>query len=90
MQGKLDLYRNYFLSSDTTNDLPGLRPTVLMIYEEIAAASRFAAYASKDGGISIPMRVSSLQQFETTGLFGRSWLDPWNLDAGYRALRDTV
>ena len=89
MQGKLDLYRNYFLSSDTTNDLAGLRPTVLMIYEEIAAASRFAAYASKDGGVSIPMRVSSLQQFETTGLFGRSWLDPWDLDAGHRALQDT-
>ena len=90
MKGKLDLYRNYFLSSDTTNDLAGLRPTVLMIYREIAEASRFAAYASKDGGYPIPMRVSSLQQFEATGLFGRSWLDPWDLDAGYRALQDTV
>ena len=86
MQGKLDLYRNYFLSPYTTSDLGDLRPTVLMIYEEIAGASRFAAYASKDGGASIPMLVSSLQQFETTGLFGRSWLDPWNLDAGYFAL----
>ena len=88
MSGKLDLYRNYFLSSDTTNDLAGLRPTVLMIYEEIAEASRFAAYASRDGGVSIPMLVSSLQQFEATGLFGRSWLDPWNLEAGYLGLRD--
>lgn len=86
MQGKLDLYRNYFLSSDTTNDLGGLRPTVLMIYEEIAEASRFAAYASRDSGASIPMLVSSLQQFETTGLFGRSWLDPWRLDTGYHLL----
>ena len=86
MKGKLDLYRNYFQSSDTTNDLAGLRPTVLMIYEEIADASRFAAYASRDGGVSIPMLVSSLQQFETTGLFGRSWLDPWKLEAGYRVL----
>ena len=83
MKGKLDLYRNYFLSSDTTNDLAGLRPTVLMIYEKVSEASRFAAHASKDGGSPIPMRVSSLQQFETTGMFGRSWLDPWNLEAGY-------
>ena len=90
MSGKLDLYRNYFLSSDTTNDLAGLRPTVLMIYEKVAEASRFAAHASKDGGSPIPMRVSSLQQFETTGLFGRSWLDPWNLEAGYLGLRDLI
>ena len=88
MSGKLDLYRNYFLSSDTTNDLAGLRPTVLMIYEKVAEASRFAAYAARDGGVSIPMLVSSLQQFEATGLFGRSWLDPWNLEAGYLGLRD--
>ena len=86
MKGKLDLYSNYFLSSDTTNDLAGLQPTVLMIYERIAEASRFAAYAAKDGGPSIPMLVSSLQQFETTGLFGRSWLDPWSLDTGYTVL----
>ena len=88
MSGKLDLYRNYFLSSDTTNDLAGLQPTVLMIYEKVPEASRFAAHASKDGGSPIPMRVSSLQQFETTGMFGRSWLDPWNLEAGYLGLGD--
>ena len=86
MRPKLSLYRVYFDSPDTTDDFLGLCPTVLMIYDRVEDASRFAAFASRDGGEKVRMLVSSMQQIETAGSFGQVWLDPWNLDRGYCAL----
>ena len=86
MEPKIRALRNYYASADTSDDFPDGRPDVLVVFERIEDASRFASYAFRDGGPEIPMHVSSLAQIEAGGVFGRCWLSPWHLDDGYVSL----
>lgn len=83
---KLERYRNYYASSDTARDFPDGRPGVLFVFDKREDASRFAVYASRDGGGKMPMLVSSLEDLRARGVFGRSWQMPWRLDLGYQPL----
>ena len=86
MGPKFDRYRNYYSSSDTAIDFPDGRPGVLFVFDKREDASRFAVYASRDGGGKMPMLVSSLDDLRTVGIFGRSWLMPWRLESGHQPL----
>ena len=83
---KLERYRNYYSSQDTARDFPDGRPGVLFVFDKREDASRFAVYASRDGGRTMPMLVSSLEDLRAGGIFGRSWQMPWRLDLGYQPL----
>ena len=87
MAEKIAKYRNYFGSPDTKDDISPESPNVLFVFEKADGASRLAAHASRDGGEPLPLLVSSMQQIEAGGVFGRVWLDPWRLEAGHMALR---
>ena len=82
MAEKIQPLRNYYASGDTIDDFPDGRPDTLVVFETREDASRFAVYAASDGGPVIPMHVSSLQQLEAGGIFGRSWMSPWRLNQG--------
>ena len=90
MGPKLDRYRNYYSSSDTAKDFPSGRPGVLFVFDKREDASRFAAYASRDGGRRFPMLVSSLEDLKAAGIFDRSWLMPGRLEAGPQQLAGLV
>ena len=86
MGPKLDRYRNYYSSPDTARDFPDGRPGVLFVFDKREDASRFAVYASRDGGRKFPMLVSSMEEIKAAGIFGRSWLMPWRLEMGPQRL----
>ena len=90
MAPKIQTLRNYYVSADTVDDFADGRPDVLVVFEKREDASGFASYAARDGGPAIPMRVSSLEQLEADGIFGRSWLTPWQMDDGPISLNDLL
>ena len=72
MAPKIQPLRNYYASGDTIGDFPAGRPDTLVVFEKREEASAFVTYAAGDGGPAIPMHVSSLEQLEASGIFGRS------------------
>lgn len=87
MDPKLEQYRNYFASADTSRDFIDGRPTVLFVFETREGAGNFTSYASADGGEPFPLLVSSLEDLQRTrDVFSAIWLAPWHLDRGYLPL----
>ena len=84
---KIERYRPYYASKETSNDFPDGRPPVLFVFERREHAVNFARYASTAGGRSLPILVSSLEDLERSGsVFRDCWLHPWRLDAGNQVL----
>ena len=83
MDPKLEQYRTYFASADTSRDFIDGRPTVLFVFETREGAGNFTSYASSDGGEPFPLLVSSLEDLRDAGsVFRTIWLAPWHLDRG--------
>ena len=83
MAPKLEQYRTYFASADTSRDFIDGRPTVLFVFETREDAGNFTSHASSDGGGPLPLLVSSLEDLRDKGsVFRTIWLAPWYLDRG--------
>lgn len=82
MEQRIQRYRTYYGSPDTTHDFPG-RPTLLVVFQKVEDASRFVSYALHADGEPIPMLVSSIEEIKSNGnALGNCWMMPWRLDEG--------
>ena len=82
MEHRIQRYRTYYGSPDTTHDLPD-RPTLLIVFQKVEDASRFVSYALHADGEPIPMLVSSIEEIERNeSALGNCWMMPWRLDEG--------
>ena len=82
MEERIQRYRAYYGSPDTTHDFPD-RPTLLVVFQAREDASRFVSHASRPSSAQIPMLVSSIEEIERVGnALGNCWMMPWRLDEG--------
>ena len=88
MSKKVAPYQHYFAAQRTARDFLDGRPTVLFVYETRGRAGNFASHVSRDGGRSLPILVTSLEDLESAGsVFRNCWLNPLDLDSGYQGLK---
>ena len=86
MDPKLEQYRTYFASADTSRDFIDGLPTVLFVFETREGAGNFTSYAST-GDEPFPLLVSSLEDLQgAASVFRNNWLAPWHLDRGHVSL----
>ena len=82
MEERIQRYRAYYGSPDTTHDFPD-RPTLLVVFQAREDASRFVSHASRPGSAQIPMLVSSIDEIKRVGnALGNCWMMPWQLHKG--------
>ena len=85
---RLDPYRRYFEVLTRVEDW-GRYPALLVVFGEAADAGRFAAHCARNlsvprtfSGDRLPLYVCSVDDLVRTGVLGKSWLRPHDLDAG--------
>ncbi len=87
MNERLLRYRRYFGALETRRDFQS-GSVVAVVFPDSAAASRCAAYASREmrrgrrQGQRVPLLIGSLSGLDTEGVLGPCWLIPSNLDLG--------
>ena len=78
MQARLAPYLRYFSSHRPTDD-HGVRPSVLVVFDDDIAATHFLRVAREEmqaAGVSVPLWVSHREAVERMGPLGRAWRTP--------------
>ena len=78
MQARLAPYLRYFSSHRPTDD-HGVRPSVLVVFDDDIAATHFLRVAREEtqaAGVSVPLWVSHREAVEQMGPLGRAWRSP--------------
>ena len=78
MSQRLAPYLRYY-SSHRPTDHHGVRPAVLVVFEDQIAAGHFLTLAEKEmerAGVSVPLWVSHRSAVEALGPLGRAWRTP--------------
>ena len=88
MKSVMQKYINYFDSPASIEDW-GCFPVVLIVFGDVAAASRFTRYTAENMplppmffGDRLPIYVSSIPAMEREGVLGPVWFQPHALDQG--------
>lgn len=94
MKGVVGKYINYFDSPASIEDWKRF-PVVLIIFGDVAAASRFTRYTARNMplpplffGTRLPIYVSSIPAMEKAGALADIWFQPHALDQGTIPLSD--
>ncbi len=78
MADRLAPYLRYYSTPRPTDD-HGVRPDVLVVFDEALVAEHFlrlAAEEMKRAGVNVPLWVSHRTALETPGTLGRAWRNP--------------
>ena len=78
MQARLAPYLRYFSSHRPTDD-HGVRPSVLVVFDDDIAATHFLRVAGEEMqavGVAVPLWVSYREAVEQMGPLGRAWRTP--------------
>ncbi|MYE06151.1 MAG: hypothetical protein F4Y04_02840 [Chloroflexi bacterium] len=78
MSQRLAPYLRYYASHRPTDD-HGLKPAVLVVFDDDIAATHFLRLAEREtarAGVNIPLWVSHRQAIDALGPMGRAWLTP--------------
>ena len=82
MSERLAPYLRYYSSHRPTDD-HGVRPDVLVVFDDETAAARFLRVAREEmqaGGTSVPLWVSHRTAIDELGPLGRAWRSPGDWD----------
>jgi len=84
MSQRLAPYLRYYASHRPTDD-HGIRPDVLVVFDDDIAATHFLRLAEREtahAGVNVPLWVSHRQAVDVLGPLGRAWLTPgdWEPD----------
>ena len=78
MAARLAPYLRYYASQRPTDD-HGLRPDVLVVFEDEIAADHFLGVARREmsrARVDVPLRISHRALLEREGLLGPAWRSP--------------
>ena len=78
MADRLAPYLRYYSSQRPTDD-HGLRPEVLVAFDDDLAASHFLRLSAMEmarAGVKVPLRVSHREAINALGPLGRAWQTP--------------
>ena len=78
MAQRLAPYLRYYATHRPTDD-HGIRPAVLVVFDNDIAATHFLNLAAREmerSGVSLPLWVSHREAIDALGPLGRTWLTP--------------
>ena len=85
MSQRLAPYLRYYSTPRPTDD-QGVRPHVLVVFDDDIAAGHFLRLAEREmkrAGVQVPLRVSHQAAVETHGPLGRAWRTPGQEETAY-------